>query len=168
MIDTHGMRADEAAAAVRRITNARALDLTAEREEAHPEHPGGRVVVLDAVRERRERLLEIPEPRRAPRWTTNEWRGHTNYQCKECPFATLDRGAMVKHAATRHPRAWESEEAAAEAANPLAGIVFASDEAAEHAAQLTTAEVNRLKAQTPSGKGGYTVADVRAASPERS
>lgn len=47
---------------------------------------------------------------------------------------------------------------------PLAGIDFASDEAAEEAAMLSPAEVDSLKGLTPSGlSGGYTVADVDAA-----
>lgn len=171
MIDTHTMTADVAASEVRRIRSLEELEAVADREAAHTEFEGGRATVLDAIEVRRAQLAEEESStaRKAPRWTTNEWRGHTNYQCQECPFATLDRGQMVKHAAARHPRQWEGA-AAAEAANPLAGIDFASDEAAQHAARMTAAQIKRLRAQTPSGKtGGYTAADVRvAASTERS
>lgn len=43
---------------------------------------------------------------------------------------------------------------------PLSGVDFASDEAAELAASegLTT---GRFEGREPTGKGGYTVADVR-------
>lgn len=168
MIDTHSMNAEIAAAEARRLKSVPDVDAVIAHEEAHPEHHGGRKTVLSALQSRRDHLVvsEASERRRAARWTTGEWRGHTNYQCKECPYATLDRGAMVKHAATRHPRRWET---GTPEPGPLSGVDFASDEASELASELglTSAELGRI---TPTGKsGGYTVADVRAAaSTERS
>lgn len=47
------------------------------------------------------------------------------------------------------------------APNPLAGVQFASEEAARLAAELGLAAVS-FADRDPSGQGGYTVADVRA------
>lgn len=97
------------------------------------------------------------------RYRTTKWHHLDNYECTVCPFATLDRGRMVIHVRTEHPTAAE----VGEPVLPLAGIDFASDEAAELAATLgLSAEI--LKRKTPSGKtGGFTVADVRAADNNR-
>lgn len=95
----------------------------------------------------------------SPRWKVGKWKNHDNYTCTRCAFATLDRGEMVRHANDKHPlgRLDRRER------GRLAGIDFASDEAAELAAEagLTAQD---LKRSTPTGAtGGYTVADVKAA-----
>ncbi|MFW6079625.1 MAG: hypothetical protein ACODAE_08390 [Gemmatimonadota bacterium] len=102
--------------------------------------------------------------RNPPRWRQTTWAGRPNYACTQCPYKTLDRGRMVRHARREHPRAWEDAEAAAEADNPLAGLDFASDETAEAAAEEPPEVIEQLKRQTPSGKrGGHTMDDLRAA-----
>ena len=106
----------------------------------------------------------------SPRYRTTKWDGHDNHECavelqngKTCPFKTLDRGLMVRHVRERHPTKAEDPERAAVVENPLAGINFASDDAAELAAKLDAGEVRTLRGMTHTGKTGYTVADVRAA-----
>lgn len=98
------------------------------------------------------------EKREAPRYRTGKWHDKDNYECTRCPYATLDRGKILKHVQQDHPPR------RARPAALLSGVDFASDEAAELAAELgLTAAV--LGRKTPSGKNGYTVADVRAAAP---
>lgn len=99
--------------------------------------------------------------REPPRWKKTTWRKWDNYECNRCQFKTLDRGEMVRHARWRHPLASEAD-------IPVVGfdaIDFASDEAAERANALAERGLtpDMLRSTTPSGKGGYTVADVRAA-----
>lgn len=99
--------------------------------------------------------------REAPRWAQNTWRGHPNYQCTRCAFATLDIGEMRLHAKSAHPLA--SEGAKPEELSPLRGVRFETDRAAEVAVEagLTAKAFDQI---TPSGKtGGYTTADVRSA-----
>lgn len=94
---------------------------------------------------------------RAPRWKIGKWMGRDNYVCNRCAFATLDRGEMVKHADHAHPQD------AGDEPHGLAGVDFASDEAAELAI-ASGLDARTLGRFTPSGSaGGYTVADVRAA-----
>jgi len=91
------------------------------------------------------------------RWKVGRWKHRPNYVCLLCPYATLDRGAMVLHARERHPGGAE------DVPGVLAGVDFASDEAAELAISLGLT-ARSLAGCTPSGRsGGYTVADVRAA-----
>lgn len=93
----------------------------------------------------------------APRYKTTSWAGHPNYECLHCPFATLDQGLMIRHVRERHPTPAESghhEE------HPLSGIAFASDEAAELAIEAGMLP-QQFAAYTPTGKSGYTLADVR-------
>lgn len=93
--------------------------------------------------------------RTPPRWRVGKWNGRDNYECTRCAFATLDRGLIVRHAESEHPLG--------PAPHPLAGVGFASDEAAELAIHLGV-DRDALERHTPSGKsGGYTVADVKAA-----
>jgi hypothetical protein len=100
--------------------------------------------------------------RTPPRWKVTDFRGHDNYECTRCPFAVLgDKAAMVRHADREHPLAKDEPE-------PLVGfngINFASDEAAEYAQDLAAQGFtpDRLRARRPSGKNGFTKADVRAA-----
>lgn len=94
------------------------------------------------------------------RYRKTKWAGKDNYECTECAFATLDRGRMVIHVRTAHPTVAE----AGQPVSDLAGVDFASDEAAELAAELGVTAA-RLQRSTPTGKNGYTVADVRAAAP---
>lgn len=98
------------------------------------------------------------------RYRTTKWHGHDNYECNLCGFKVLrDRGRMVAHVRAEHPTDAEG----GPVAGPLAGVDFASDEAAEAAAHLGAAGIERLKRSTPTGKhGGYTVADVKAAHSE--
>lgn len=95
--------------------------------------------------------------RAAPRWIQNTWRGHPNYQCTRCLFATLDIGLMRRHADEQHPLGSRPDD------HPLAQVPFASEGAlqAAIAAGLIAQSFDQI---TPSGKtGGYTTADVRAA-----
>lgn len=92
-----------------------------------------------------------------PRYKTNDWKGHEHFECLQCPFDTLDRGEIVRHVRAKHPT--ESEGARIE--GPLAGVDFASDEAAEAAAELCLGAEHFTT--SPTGKSGYTVADVRHA-----
>lgn len=90
-------------------------------------------------------------------WRVTSWRGHVNHECaaEGCQYKTLDEAAMRQHVRTHR--------LVARGILPLAGVNFASDEAAEAAAALgcTRAELDPI---TPSGRGGgYTVADVKAA-----
>ena len=95
------------------------------------------------------------EKRESPRYRTTSWHGRPNYECTRCAYATLDRGKILAHVRLDHAPRGQA---------PTAGLDFASDEAAELAAELgLTAAV--LGRKTPSGKNGYTVADVRAAAP---
>jgi hypothetical protein len=100
--------------------------------------------------------------RTAPRYKTTNWRGHDNYECTLCPFATLEKPRIVEHVNRAHPLKSQAEK-------PLLGfgaIPFASDTARELAIELAgtvglTPDV--LERSKPSGAGGYTVADVRSA-----
>jgi len=56
-------------------------------------------------------------------YITGEWHGLPNYECSDCPFASLEEGTVLAHMAQRHPIA----------------PVFEPDEAPEPAA--TVAEV---------------------------
>ena len=100
----------------------------------------------------------------APRYKTTKWNGFPNFECQHCPFATLDQGVMIRHVRERHPTPAESglvEE------HPLARIEFASDEAAEFAIELGLLP-EHFCAYTHTGKGGYTLADVRRIAAARS
>lgn len=93
----------------------------------------------------------------APRYRTTKWSGLDNFECQQCPFSTLDHGLIIRHVRERHPT---PAEAGHHEEHPLAAIEFASDEAAELAitAGLLPAHFD---AYTHTGKGGYTLADVR-------
>lgn len=98
--------------------------------------------------------------RAAPRWVTRDWRGHPNYVCTVggCLFATLDIGEMRRHARDKHPLASEGGQP-----HPLAGLEFASPDAAR-AARDAGLDARSFDGITPSGRtGGFTVADVRSA-----
>lgn len=99
----------------------------------------------------------------APRYKTTKWSGLDNFECLHCPFATLDRGLMIRHVRQRHPTPSESGQ---HEEHPLARIDFASDEAAEFA---ITGELlpQDFAAYTHTGKGGYTLADVKRISAAR-
>ncbi|GMV06719.1 MAG: hypothetical protein AMXMBFR53_29940 [Gemmatimonadota bacterium] len=92
-----------------------------------------------------------------PRYKTGTWSGYPHYACTLCPYDTLDKGEIVHHVRDRHP----TEAEGAVPAGPLAGIDFASDEAAELASELGVQAEHFT--DSPSGKSGYTVADVRHA-----
>lgn len=99
-----------------------------------------------------------------PRYKTTSWAGHPNFECLLCPFATLDHGLMIRHVRQRHPTPAESglhEE------HPLARIEFASDEAAELAIEMGLLP-EHFATYTHTGKGGYTLADVRRIAAARS
>lgn len=91
-----------------------------------------------------------------PRYKTVQWSGRDLFACNHCSFDTLDRGLIVRHVMDMHGTPAEIA-----ARSPLDGIVFASEEAAALAAEeeLTSSDL----AFTPSGQGGFTVADVRSA-----
>lgn len=98
-------------------------------------------------------------------YTVTPWRGRERLGCDACEgrWGTTMLSEMQQHLKDVHgvrPR-----RRAAPAAGPapaLDGIDFASDEAAELAIREgVTAE--QLRAREPSGKKGFTVADVRAA-----
>lgn len=94
----------------------------------------------------------------ADNWTETKWSGLVNYECADCAFATLEPDLIVRHAVHAHgarPRT------AAKKVGALAGIDFASDEASEAAiaSGLNAAHFDF----PPSGKTGFTVADVRRA-----
>lgn len=101
--------------------------------------------------------------KKPPRWTVGTWANVPRYACTECHFDTLDRGEMVRHAQRKHPRLWEAGGAELVTEDgPLAGVDFASDEAGEAAARAGLSR-KHFKGRTPSGKSGFTVADVRVA-----
>lgn len=100
----------------------------------------------------------MDEPKRtAPRWRITDWCGRPNYECNACPFATLDGGRIVAHVREKHPTMAEQGPAAAD---PLVGIVFASD-AAETEARKLGLDREAFGAHSPTGATGYVLDDVR-------
>lgn len=99
-------------------------------------------------------------PRNAPRWTKSQWGGHDRWACTLCRFDTLDYGAMVQHARSQHPRAWDGGQE--EAPDPLANVVFGSPKALAEARRLELVRED-FQGRTPSGRTGFTVADVQRA-----
>lgn len=43
------------------------------------------------------------------RWTVGQWSGLPNYECKECPFSTLDLPLMEEHIVKVHSTQITSE-----------------------------------------------------------
>lgn len=48
------------------------------------------------------RKLEIKPTRPTPLFTRSAWKGHTNYECTGCPYATLDAMSMAEHLRVVH------------------------------------------------------------------
>lgn len=95
-------------------------------------------------------------------WTTSKWHDHDNFTCDLCPFATLDLDLIAAHVRVRHGAGGRYTQPDVQP-HPLAGVRFASDEAAQAAMSLGVTP-DDLAAVAPSGKdGGYTVADIRTA-----
>lgn len=91
------------------------------------------------------------------------WNGVDNYECLFCPFAAAGkRGvARIRPHVADHMRRGD----APRTTNPLAGLNM-TERAGEVAVALMEAgrlDVDRLLSREPSGRTGYTVADVEAA-----
>lgn len=103
---------------------------------------------------------DAPAKREAPRWEARAWRGRESYGCTRCPFATTDKGEMIRHARSLHRLVSEG----GSPNDPFRGIEFASPQAQHEA---TIAGLDRhalLRATAPTGKGRrFTVSDVRLA-----
>lgn len=97
MIDTHGMSASAAVRRVERSTDRDQLFVTRDREEAHPDYPGGRKKVIAAIDAQLARLVPLPEE---GAHRENAWHGMPHYECTRCPFDTLNLSAMREHAKT--------------------------------------------------------------------
>lgn len=100
-------------------------------------------------------------------FTEGTWKGVPNYRCDYCEFAAAGATGLLRikrHVAGHLFRGEVPREAApAPATAPAAVPDFASDEAAELAARQDEAVIAELLRRSPSGRTGYTVADVRAA-----
>ena len=103
-------------------------------------------------------------------WTEGEWKGLTRYACAYCAYASAGKNglAQIKRHASGHlfgtpdPRRDEPVAPLLSVEGEFA-LDFASEEAVQEAAGLTLGALEYLRGQEPSGKGGYTVADVRSA-----
>lgn len=96
-------------------------------------------------------------------FTERTWKGVPNYRCDYCEFAAAGATGLLRikrHVAGHLFRGEVPREAATA---PAAVPDFASDEAAELAARQDEAVIAELLRRSPSGRTGYTVADVRAA-----
>lgn len=108
----------------------------------------------------------MTETRNPPRFKKSSWAGKDQWLCTVCPFDTLDHGAMVAHARSAHPRAWEPGNDDVANLGPLAGVPFASAKAADAAEEAGLGRKD-FEGRTPTGRTGYTLADVQAASNSR-
>lgn len=93
--------------------------------------------------------------RHSPRFKEGSWAGKAHYTCSLCPFDTFDKGAVLRHVRERHPL--ESE--GAEPEDPFIGLRFARG-AGELALELGLTR-KQFEGRTPSGRTGFTVADVK-------
>ena len=48
------------------------------------------------------RKLEIKRAAQLPPFRRTAWKGHTNYECTGCPYATLDAMNMAEHLRVVH------------------------------------------------------------------
>lgn len=96
------------------------------------------------------------------------WKGLALYRCDYCQYAAPgDAGLLrIKRHVAGHFMRGEAKWADARPAEPAPDRTvpdFASDEAAELAARYGDGVIGELLRREPSGRTGYTVADVRAA-----
>lgn len=101
--------------------------------------------------------------REAKGYTEGTWKGVVNYTCNFCPYAAAGTHGLRR--ITTHVARHRTEDLALrfQGGQPDAGLRFASDEAAESANRQNQLVIAQLAKQDPSGKGGYTVADVEVA-----
>lgn len=101
-------------------------------------------------------------------FTEGTWKGVPNYRCDYCEFAAAGATGLlrIKRHVAGHFMRGEATWADARVAKPAPERTvpdFASDEAAELAARYGDGVIGELLRREPSGRTGYTVADVRAA-----
>ena len=111
-------------------------------------------------------------------FTEGTWNGVVLYQCDFCRYAAPGKQGLlrIKRHVAGHMQAGERPkddpspaQAARQGAEPEpapereAVVDFASDQAAELAIQHGEAVIRELMRREPSGRTGYTVADVREA-----
>ena len=102
-------------------------------------------------------------------FTEGKWNGVVLYQCDFCRYAAPGKQGLlrIKRHVAGHMQAGErpKDDPSPAQAEPEPGPVvdFASDQAAELAIQHGEAVIKELMRREPSGRTGYTVADVREA-----
>lgn len=100
-------------------------------------------------------------------FTVGTWKGLPNYMCRHCGFAAPGTPGLrrIKRHVAGHFMRGEAriEDARAAGPAPTPAPDFASDQAAALAAQYGDDLIGELTRRPPSGRSGYTVADVRAA-----
>lgn len=111
------MKAKDAVRYIAGVPDVAELDALQVMEVNNPNVPGGRLRVLESIDARRGELSIPAETEKAPPpppadlspdkpWREDRWAGHPQFNCRTCPFQTLEAPAIEQHVAAAHPMVW--------------------------------------------------------------
>lgn len=111
------MKAKDAVRYIAGVQDVAELDALQDGERTNPHVAGGRLRILEAIDARRGEIGVPVEGEKAPPpppedlspdkpWREDRWAGMPQFNCRSCPFQTLEAPAIEQHVAAAHPMVW--------------------------------------------------------------